>query len=83
MVKRRAFLVSGGVMHGIKSHEGRWSVCLCNCSPDTAHFHYGNVVLHILLDDLRDLGLATERVADAVDEAERLHDSGLKKGMVQ
>ena len=43
-------------MHGIKSTEGRWSVSLCNCSEDTAHFHYGNVVLHIALDDLRDLG---------------------------
>ena len=41
-------------MYGIKSPEGRWSVSLCNCSQDAAHFHYGNVVLHISRDDLRE-----------------------------
>jgi len=35
-------------MYAIKSPQGRWSVSLCNCSRDTAHFHYGNVVLHYL-----------------------------------
>jgi hypothetical protein len=47
-------------MYVIKSAEGRWSVSLCDCSQDTAHFHYGNVVLHILRDDLRDLGIAMQ-----------------------
>lgn len=60
-------------MFGIKSREGRWSVSLCSCSQDTAHFHYGNVVLHISLDDLRELGLAMQTIADDLDGAET-HD---------
>jgi hypothetical protein len=70
-------------MYGIKSRAGRWSVCLCNCSPNTAHFHYGNVVVHILLDDLRDLGVAMQSVADTVERAETSRDFRLKKGLVQ
>jgi hypothetical protein len=66
-------------MDGIKSREGRWSVSLCNCSQDTVHFHYGNCVLHISLDDLRALGLALQSVADSV---ERL-DAEVKKGSVR
>jgi hypothetical protein len=42
------------------------------------HFHYGNCVLHISLDDLRALGLALQSVADSV---ERL-DAEVKKGSV-
>ena len=57
-------------MDGIKSREGRWSVSLCNCSHDTAHVHYGNVVLHILRDDLRELGLAMQNVAEGIEQAE-------------
>ena len=70
-------------MYGIKSREGKWSVSLCNCSDDTAHFHYGNVVLHISLDDLRDLGLAMQRVADGVEHADTDDHPQLKKGLVQ
>jgi hypothetical protein len=66
-------------MDGIKSREGKWSVSLCNCSRDTVHFHYGNCVLHISLDDLRALGLALQSVADSV---ERL-DAEVKKGSVR
>ena len=70
-------------MQGIKSPEGRWSVSLCNCSEDTAHFHYGNVILHISRDDLRDLGIAMQSVAEDVARSE-LHDRfDLKKGLVQ
>ena len=57
-------------MYGIKSSEGRWSVSLCNCSRDTAHFHYGNCVLHISLDDLRARGSALQKVADRVEQTE-------------
>jgi len=46
-------------MYEIKSREGRWSVSLCNCSQDTAHVHYGNVVLHVLRDDLREANYET------------------------
>jgi hypothetical protein len=70
-------------MHGIKSREGRWSVSLCSCSQDTVHFHYGNVVLHILLDDLRELGLAMQSIADSVERAEAHDHPELKKGLVQ
>ena len=70
-------------MYGIKSPEGRWSVSLCNCSQDTAHFHYGNVVLHIALDDLRDLGIAMQSVAEGAERAETDNHLDLKKGLVQ
>ena len=70
-------------MQGIKSPEGRWSVSLCDCSEDTAHFHYGNVVLHISRDDLRDLGIAMQSVAEGVERAGTEHHLELKKGLVQ
>ena len=70
-------------MYAIKSPQGRWSVSLCNCSRDTAHFHYGNVVLHISLDDLRELGIATQSVADNVAQPEQEGSSASKKGWVQ
>jgi hypothetical protein len=70
-------------MQGIKSSQGRWSVSLCNCSEDTAHFHYGNVVLHISRDDLRDLGIAMQSIAEGVERAVTENDLELKKGVVQ
>ena len=70
-------------MHGIKSPEGRWSVSLCSCSGDTAHFHYGTVVLHIALDDLRDLGVAMQSVADGVERPAANDFTSFKKGLVQ
>jgi hypothetical protein len=70
-------------MYGIKSPEGRWSVSLCNCSQDTVHFHYGNVVLHIAREDLRDLGIAMQSVAEGAEHAETDHPLELKKGLVQ
>ena len=70
-------------MHEIKSPEGRWSVSLCNCSEDTAHFHYGNVVLHIAFDDLRDLGVAMQSVADGSEQPAVKDFTSFKKGLVQ
>ena len=70
-------------MYAIKSPQGRWSVSLCNCSRDTAHFHYGNVVLHISLDDLRELGIAMQSVADNAAHPEQEASSASKKGWVQ
>ena len=70
-------------MYAIKSLQGRWSVSLCNCSRDTAHFHYGNVVLHISLDDLRELGMAMQSVADNAAQPEKEDSSPSKKGWVQ
>ena len=70
-------------MYGIKSSNGRWSVSLCNCSQATAHFYYGSVVLHIARDDLRDLGLAMQSVAESNDLCETESHIELKKGLVQ
>jgi len=70
-------------MYGIKSSQGRWSVALCNCSQDTAHFHYGNVVLHISRDDLRELGLAMQSVADEAEQIDARDAEAAKKGVVQ
>jgi hypothetical protein len=70
-------------MYGIKSRQGRWSVSLCNCSQDTAHFHYGNVVLHISRDDLRELGIAMQSVADDAEHGAPDKDHEAKKGLVQ
>jgi hypothetical protein len=68
-------------MYGIKSRDGRWSVCLCNCSRDTVHFHYGDAVVHILLEDLGELGRAMQSVADGVEDSEE--NNPTKKGWVQ
>jgi hypothetical protein len=70
-------------VYAIKSPRGKWSVSLCNCSRDTAHFHYGNVVLHISLDDLRELGMAMQSVAENVTQPEQESFSPSKKGWVQ
>ena len=70
-------------MHGIKSPQGRWSISLYSCSEDTAHFHYGNVILHIAREDLRDLGIAMQSVAEGAERALIGHDHSLKKGLVQ
>jgi hypothetical protein len=70
-------------MHGIKSPEGRWSVSLCSCSENTAHFHYGNVILHISREDLRDLGIAMQSVAEGAERALIDHDPAFKKDLVQ
>jgi hypothetical protein len=70
-------------MYGIKSPQGRWSVSLCNCSHDTAHFHYGSVVLHIARDDLRDLGLDMQCVAENTELTDAESHIELKKGSVQ
>ena len=70
-------------MYGIKSRGGGWSVSLCDCSQDTAHFHYGNVVLHISSDDLRDLGLAMQSVAEDAEISEQNNHQQVKKGLVQ
>jgi hypothetical protein len=70
-------------MSGIKSSNGRWSVSLCNCSQDTAHFHYGNVVLHIARADLRALGLAMQSVAEGAEGRAGATGIEAKKAWVQ
>jgi hypothetical protein len=67
-------------MYGIKSSHDRWSVSLCNCSQDTAHFHYGSVVAR---DDLLELGLAMQSVAEGSELTETESHIERKKGLVQ
>jgi len=69
-------------MYGVKSREGRWSAFLCDCSRDAVHFHYGNVVLHISLEDIRALGVAMQAVADGVNGVEAPQNM-IKRGLVQ
>jgi hypothetical protein len=54
---------------------------LCNCSRGTVHFHYGNAVLHILLEDLGELGRAMQSVADGVAHSEE--NDPTKNGWMQ
>jgi len=67
-------------MKEIKSRQARWSVSLCDSSQDTAHVQYSNVVFHVLRDDLRELGLALQYLAQ---ESEPTETSEFKKGLVQ
>lgn len=53
------------------------------CSAETAHFQYGNVVLHISRDDLRALGIAMHCLADDAERNEPQAETILKKGLVQ
>jgi hypothetical protein len=69
-------------MYGIKSRDGRWSVSLCECSQDAAHIHYGNVVLHVSLDDLSELGRAMQNVAENA-EPNETQSNAKRKGLVQ
>jgi hypothetical protein len=70
-------------MNGIRSPQGKWSVSLCNCSEDTAHFHYCNVVLHIARNDLRELGLAMQSLAEGTDVTNTDNRIEPKKGLIQ
>jgi hypothetical protein len=65
----------------INSPEGRWSISLCNCSQDTIHFYYGNATLHILVRDVRELGMAMQRMAERL-ESQNGAD-GKKKALLQ
>lgn len=51
-------------MQTINSCEGRWSISVCTCTQGMIHFQYGNATLHILAQDLRDLGMAMQIIAE-------------------
>jgi len=53
-------------MQTINSSQGRWSVTICSCSQETIHVIYGNATLHILVEDLRDLGMAMQKMAEGL-----------------
>lgn len=53
-------------MQTINSSQGRWSVTVCSCSQETIHVIYGNATLNILVEDLRDLGMAMQKMAEGL-----------------
>ncbi|MGH7767723.1 MAG: hypothetical protein ACREQP_09740 [Candidatus Binatia bacterium] len=53
-------------MECINSHDGRWSISPCGCNRETIHFTYGNATLHILVEELRNLGIALQRMDEAI-----------------
>ena len=55
-------------MTEIRSRQNRWSVTLCTCSQDTVHLCYGNVVLHVLQEDVRELGIAMQNITDRAEQ---------------
>ncbi len=70
-------------MQTINSSQGRWSVAVCSCSQDTIHFLYGNVILHILVDDLRELGIAMQRMAEGPRPLSGGNNDSKKKELLQ
>lgn len=66
-------------MERINCLQGRWSIGLCACSEDTVHFHYGNATLHILVDDMRDLGNALQKLAEQLESRSCQDGKGTKR----
>jgi hypothetical protein len=54
------------------SRDGRWSISLCTCSKETIHFTYGNATMHVLIDDIGNLGMALKQLDDALKSREGL-----------
>jgi hypothetical protein len=69
-------------MQEIKSHAGKWPLSLCSCSRDTVHFHHGKIVLDISREDLGELGLTMQSVAENAASTEWSDHLALKKGLV-
>lgn len=67
----------------INSCQGRWSIGLCTCTDDTIHFTYGNATLHILVADLRDLGMAMQKMAGELKPSSVDPNDIRKKGLLQ
>ena len=71
-------------MERINCLQGRWSIGLCACSEDTVHFHYGNATLHILVEDMRDLGNALQKLAERLQSQPSQDGNGTKrKSLIQ
>lgn len=66
-------------MWTINSSEGRWSISLCTCTQGMTHFTYGNATLHILVRDLRDLGMAMQRMAEDLNSQSCQNSSDSKR----
>lgn len=68
-------------MESINSPEGRWSISLC--TKDTIHLTYGNATLHMLVEDLRDLGMALQRMAEGLESQSSQDGSdGKNRGLI-
>jgi hypothetical protein len=78
-----SFILGGEKMHTINSPTGRWSISVCTCSQDTIHFIYGNATIHIWLGDLRDLGMAMQRIAEGLQQATQNSNGNDKKRVLQ
>lgn len=70
-------------MEQINSREGRWSISPCTCTQGTIHFTYGNATLHILAEDLRDLGVAMQRMAEGLRPLSVGNSDSKKKELLQ
>ena len=70
-------------MQTINSSQGRWSVTICSCSQETIHVIYGNATLHILVEDLRDLGMAMQKMAEGLRPLSGANNASKKKELLQ
>jgi hypothetical protein len=71
-------------MENLTCVQGRWSIGLCACGKNTVHFHYGNATLHILVEDVRDLGIALQKIAEQLEPQSGEDGSGAeRKDLIQ
>ena len=70
-------------MQTINSSEGRWSISLCTCTQGMIHFSYGNATLHIPVEDIRDLGMALQKMDEGLKRLSVDHSDGKKKELLQ
>ena len=81
---RANILIKELEMDRVNCLHGRWSIGPCACSDDTVHFHYGNAMLHILVEDMRDLGDALHKLAERLDSrSSRVSSASARKSPIQ
>jgi hypothetical protein len=61
-------------MERINARDTRWSISLCACTKETIHFTYGNATLHILVEDIRNLGMALQQMDETLKSRDRGDD---------
>jgi len=70
-------------MDSINSPEGRWSISPCTCTQGMIHFSYGNATLHIPVVDIRDLGMAMQKMAEGLRTLSGGNNDSKKKELLQ
>ena len=70
-------------METINSRDGRWSISLCTCAQGMIHFSYGNATLHILAEDIRDLGMGMQKMDEGLRPPSVGNNDGKKKELLQ